>query len=153
MDGLRSAHLLTLKLDIAFARILDIGATAAGRRRIAPITGGSFKGERLEGVVLPGGADWVLNRPDGMAIDVRLVLETADKVAIYMHYTGAFRASPEVMQRFNRGEAIGDDDYTLRVTPRFETGVERYRWLNDLNAIGIGQPSPTGAIYTIYEVL
>ena len=55
-----------------------MGAALAGLRRIAPVTGGTFAGERLSGTVI-GGADWVINRPDGvMVIDVRLTLKTDD---------------------------------------------------------------------------
>ena len=32
---------------------------------MTPITGGKFKGPGIEGVVVPGGADWQLTRPDG----------------------------------------------------------------------------------------
>ena len=155
MDGLRSTHLMTLKLDVGFAGMIDIGMLPHGRRRMAPVTGGTFEGERLRGSVLPGGVDWVLNRPDGtMLIDVRLPLKTDDGAHIYLQYTGAFRAAPDVMKRFNRGEAVADGEYTLRITPRFECGAERYAWLNDLNALGTGQRTASGnPIYTMYEVL
>lgn len=154
MDSLRSTHLMTLTPEVAFAGIRVIGATAAGRRRIAPISGGGFEGERLRGRILPGGADWVLDRPDGaMLIDVRTVLETDDGALIYLQYQGAMRATPDVMQRLNRGEPIAESEYTLRITPRFETGHERYRWLNDVTAVGTGRRMPSGhPVYTIHEV-
>lgn len=83
MHTLNPTHLLTMTLDVVFASILDVGQTAAGRRRIAPVSGGVFEGERLKGVVLPGGADWVINRSDGvMLIDVRLSLLTDDNAAM-----------------------------------------------------------------------
>lgn len=154
MDQLQSAHLMTLRLDVAFPAMLNIGTTVHGRRRIAPITGGSFEGERLRGIVQPGGADWVINRPDGaMAIDVRLVLETDDKALIYTTYQGLFKASPDAMARFNRGEMLAESDYVLRTIVRFETGVDTYRWLNDRLAIGVGRNTPAGPVYTIFEVL
>ena len=57
MVQLQSAPLMVLDLDVPFAEMLSIGATPAGRRRIAPVAGGSFSGDRLRGTVLPGGAD------------------------------------------------------------------------------------------------
>lgn len=154
MEKLDATHLMTLTLDVAFANMLDIGQTAAGRRRIAPVSGGVFEGERLRGVVLPGGADWVINRSDGvMLIDVRLALKTDDNAAIYLRYTGSLRAAPDAMQRFNRGEPLTEAEYKLRSIPVFETGAARYAWLNDMVCIGIGQRLPTGQPrYTIFEV-
>lgn len=154
MHTLNSTHLLTLTLDVAFANLLDIGPTAAGRRRIAPVSGGTFEGEKLKGVVLPGGADWVINRADGvMLIDVRLSLQTNDNAAIYLRYTGNLRAAPDAMKRFNRGEALNDNEYKLRMIPVFETGAEKYAWLNDMICVGIGQRLPSGQPrYAIFEV-
>ena len=48
-----------LKAEITLAPAQEVGETPHGRRRIVPITGGSFRGERLSGRVLPGGADWL----------------------------------------------------------------------------------------------
>jgi hypothetical protein len=154
MDRLNATHLLTLTLDVAFANMLDIGPTAAGRRRIAPVSGGTFEGERLRGVVLPDGADWVINRADGvMLIDVRLALQTDDNASIYLRYTGNLRATPDAMKRFNRGEPLKEDEYKLRTIPVFETGAEKYVWLNDMVCVGIGQRLPTGQPrYAIFEV-
>jgi hypothetical protein len=154
VEPLKSAHLITLNLDVAFDAMLKIGTTVLGRRRIAPILGGRFSGARLNGVVLPGGADWVINRPDGaMAIDVRIALRTDDEALIYLTYQGLFKAEPEVMARFNRGERLADDEYRLRTIARFETGAPAYAWLNDLLAIGVGSQTPEGPVYRIFEVL
>ena len=154
MDALKSTHLMTMTLDVAFANMLDVGQLAAGRRRIVPVSGGIFEGERLKGSVLPGGADWVLNRADGvMLIDVRLSLKTDDNASIYLRYTGSLRASPDAMKRFNRGEPLNDDEYRLRTIPVFETGSEKYAWLNDMVCVGVGRRLPTGQPrYTIFEV-
>jgi hypothetical protein len=158
MDGLRmtsllSSHLMTLALDVDFAGMLKIGETPQGRRRIAPVTGGSFTGERINGEVL-GGADWVINRPDGaMAIDVRLTLKTSDGALVYLAYQGVFKGTPDVMARFNRGERISDEEFTLRIVARFECGDARYAWLNDLLCVGVAQRLPGGGPqYTIYEI-
>jgi hypothetical protein len=153
-EGLKTAHLITLRLDVAFDAMLRIGTTVLGRRRIAPILGGEFSGARLRGVVLPGGADWVINRPDGaMAIDVRIALRTDDEALIYLTYQGLFKAGAEAMARFNRGERLAEDEYRLRTIARFETGAPPYDWLNDLLAIGVGTQTSQGPVYQIFEVL
>lgn len=154
MQTLASRHLTTLDLSVDYAGMINIGAVPAGRRRIAPVTGGTFTGERLSGVVLPGGADWVVNRSDGiMVLDVRLPLRTHDSAAIYLAYTGSYVAEPEVMARLGRGEPTAPDEYKLRTVAKFEAGAEAYRWLNDLIVVGTGTRMEHGPVYELFEIL
>ena len=82
-----------------------IGATPNGNRRVGLVAGGTFAGGRLRGTVLPGGADWIIARPDGCTtLDVRLVLQTEDGAAIGMIYRGLRHGPAEIMQRLDRGE-------------------------------------------------
>ena len=153
MDHLPHRHVTTLTLSVDFAAIVPIGATAAGHRGIAPVTGGRFEGERLRGAVLPGGKDWFVTRADGtLAIDVRLTLRTDDGASIYLAYRGSMRAVPEVMARFRKGEQLAKGEYALTIIATFECGDERYRWLNDLTAVGVGEQTPGGPIYHLFEI-
>jgi Protein of unknown function (DUF3237) len=152
MDHLAHKHLITLTLDVDFSSMLSIGSTPAGLRRIAPVTDGKFSGERLRGTVLPG-ADWVINRPDGvMVIDVRLALKTDDDVLIYLTYQGRFLAEPEAMARFAKGQLLAPDEYSLVVTAKFECGDARYAWLNNVIAVATGTQTQTGPVYTFFEI-
>jgi Protein of unknown function (DUF3237) len=152
MADLKHSHLLTLALTVDYAGIRSIGKTPAGLRRIAPVTGGTFRGERLRGTVL-GGADWVLNRSDGvMVIDVRLTLETDDGAPIYLAYQGRFLAEPDAMRRFGKGELLAPHEYSLAMTARFECGEDRYAWLNNAVVVGTGEQTPTGPVYNLFEV-
>ncbi len=54
-------------IDAELAGILDLGATPYGNRRIIDILGGTVSGQKLNGRVLPGGADWQFIRADGAA--------------------------------------------------------------------------------------
>lgn len=152
MQPLAHNHLTTLTLIIAFDAMAVVGKTPAGLRRIAPVTGGTFEGERLKGDVL-GGADWVINRPDGvMVIDVRLTLKTKDNALIYLTYQGRFLAQADAMMRFAKGAMLEPSEYSLVIGAKFESGHENYRWLNDVVAAGTGEQTRTGPIYTIYEI-
>ena len=152
MADLKHTHLLTLTLSVDFAGMQSIGRTPGGLRRIAPVTGGTFAGERLAGTVI-GGADWVINRADGvMVIDVRLTLKTDDGALIYLTYQGRFLAAPEVMARFAKGALLERHEYSLAVVARFECGAERYAWLNDAIVVGTGEQTVTGPVYTLFEV-
>ena len=152
MTNLAYKHLITLTLAVDLAAMTTIGKTPAGLRRIAPVTGGTFVGERLNGIVLPG-ADWVINRPDGvMMIDVRLLLKTDDGAMIYLSYKGRFLAEPAAMARFGKGEALDPSEYSLATMAKFECGDEQYMWLNNVVAVGTGQRTATGPIYDIFEI-
>jgi hypothetical protein len=153
MTELVHAHLMTLSLDVAFGAMLTIGATPAGLRRIAPVTGGTFDGPRLKGIVRPGGADWVINRPDGvMVIDVRLVLETDDGALVYLTYQGRFLAEPDAMARFGRGGLLAPGEYSLAIHARLECGDTRHAWLNDLVIVGTGRQTRAGPIYDLFAI-
>ena len=58
-------------------------------RESPEITGGEVTGERLNGTVRPGGADWLLAAPDGYGrLDVRGTFTTDDGAHIYFQYFG-----------------------------------------------------------------
>ena len=118
------------------------------------VAGGTVAGPRLNGTILPGGGDWAVMRPDGIfEVDIRATLETDDGATIYTHYGGLVRMSPENWGRFLSGDKPGPEEYYFRVTPRFETGDDRYRWLNRAVFIGTGYDLPPTPKYRIFEVL
>jgi hypothetical protein len=152
MAEIRTAHLFTMKLTVAGMQ--PIGATPAGNRRIGLVAGGTFEGERLRGTVLPGGADWLMARPDGATtLDVRLVLQTYDGATIGLTYRGIRHGPPDVMDRVNRGEAVDPSSYYFRTVLAFETAAPRYDWLNRVFAVGTGNRLPEGPVYDVFEVL
>jgi hypothetical protein len=146
-------HLITLRLDVDSRGAAQIGRTPEGRRTIAPVTGGTFEGERVSGKVLPGGADWVRFRSDGaMMIDVRLTLQASDGAMIYLSYKGRFLGGATAMADLAKGKTLDPDRYSLVTVANFECGDERYAWLNDLIAVGKGEQSGFNPVYTIYEI-
>jgi hypothetical protein len=133
--------------------VQELGESPLGRRRIIPITGGSFRGERLSGRVLPGGADWQVIRRDGVAeLDARYTLETADKALIYVRNFGLRHGPPQVIARLAAGEAVDPSLYYMRTTPRFETGAERYQWLNGLICVATGARRAAAVELEVFEV-
>ncbi len=152
MADIRTRHLMTLALTVG--GLQAIGATPGGNRRIGLVSGGTFKGERLRGTVLPGGADWLMDRVDGATtLDVRLALETEDKALIGMTYRGLRHGPAAVMARLNRGEKVDPSEYYFRTAIMFETAASSYAWLNRIFAIGTGDRLPEGPVYEIFEVL
>jgi hypothetical protein len=132
---------------------LVVGDLPLGRRRIIPITGGRVEGPRLQGVVLPGGADWQIVRADGGAVlEARYTIRTADSALIYVRNIGLRCGPPEILARLGRGEPVDPAAYYFRTTPRFETGATPYAWLNDLIAVGSAVRRPDAVILDFYAV-
>lgn len=141
------------RAEVTLGAPQELGTTPFGRRRVIPITGGSFHGERLSGRVLPGGGDWQVLRHDDVAeLDARYTLETADGALIYVRNFGYRHGPPEVMQRLARGEPVDPSLYYMRTTPRFETSAERYRWLNGIICVGTGARRPAAVELEFFEV-
>jgi hypothetical protein len=70
-----------------------------------------------------------------------------------MSYHGFIIESPEVMRRRARGEADDPSETYWRTTHVFETGSEKYSWLNQMLAVGMGRETPTWPAYTVYSIL
>jgi hypothetical protein len=128
--------------------------TPSGKRQILRIKGGEFKAEKLNGTVKPNGADWILNRPDGVTVlDTRITLETDDNELIYCQYRGLRHGTKEALAAIDRGEPVNLADYYMRIALQFETGAEKYYWLNNSILVGIGDRKPQGPTYYVYEIL
>ena len=141
------------RAEITLAAAQELGETPQGRRRIIGITGGRFSGERLSGRVLPGGADWQVIRPDGVAdLDARYTLETSDGALIYVRNRGYRHGPAEVLRKLANGESVDPGLYYMRTTPRFETGDPRYAWLNRVICVASGARRRDAVELEVFEV-
>ena len=133
---------------------IPVGNTCHGARMIYKIKGGSVTGPKVKGEVLPMGADWLLIRPDGVAeLDVRASMRTDDGQVIYTCYKGILNIPLEVMKRFQSGGAVEPSEYYFRTTPAFETGSEKYKWLSNIVAVGVGELGKNQVRYKVYQIL
>ena len=91
----------------------DIGAVPHGTRRTAPLSGGTFEGPRLRGIIMSGSsADWQLLRSDGvLETDLRFTLRTDDGALISMSSFGLRHGPPEVIAALGRGETVDPSTY------------------------------------------
>jgi hypothetical protein len=138
---------------VTLADIVDLGDTPWGRRRMVPITGGEFDGERLRGTILPGGADWQVVHADGMiTVDTRYTLRTHDGAAINLATTGLRHGPPDVIRRINEGESVDPAEYYFRLHCRFEAGDERYRWLNRTLVVASAARTAHAVHYQAYSL-
>jgi len=105
--------------------------------------------------VLPGGGDWPTISNDGkhsMQLNVRAVWETNDGARLFVRYYG-FIVFPE--KPAPGGATLSDLDpgsYYFRAAPIFQTGDERYLWINKILCVGVGRFTSTGLGYRIFEI-
>jgi hypothetical protein len=133
------------RVEAQLAQGLSLPDTPAGSRMIVEVLSGRFEGERLK-ASLKGraAADWLVLSQDRQLglMDVRCTIETDDGVLIYLQYNGRVQTS------------AGNDRSRIYVAPRFETGDERYAWLNKIQAIGKGFSEPaTGRLSYMFYVV
>jgi hypothetical protein len=130
---------------------LDVGAGPFGVRRYEVI-GGSIEGKRIKGKALTGGGDWLLVGADGFArLDVRVQFLTEDGAAIYAYYPGLLELNQKVGQAIASGGQTDYGDQYFRVTPRFETGDQRYAWLNQTLFAAEGRLGAGMVEYKVYR--
>jgi hypothetical protein len=133
--------------------LITVGATPHGTRLIAPVTGGTFMGPRLDGTILASGGDWMIVRADDVGeIDVRIAIQTHDDATIYMTYRGYLTNVLQLLPRWAQGEEISPDDYYLATTPYFETSAPQYDWLQRTVAVGVGALTRGGIQYEVFTV-
>jgi len=142
--------LMTLRATIG--ETMAVGNGGTGTRMVANVTGGEFEGERLRGSVQASGADWVVIGSDGYGrIDVRIVLSTDDGAYIYVAYRGLLEYNEAIDRAFTEGGSTDFGDAVLMTQLRFETGDERYAWLNHTLAVAEGRLHPGAVEYRVYS--
>jgi|tagenome__1003787_1003787.scaffolds.fasta_scaffold19867402_2 hypothetical protein len=117
--------------------------TPLGTRVIAECRSFDVVGERINGHLKGNAAaDWLtLDAHAQGTLDVRLLLETDDDALVFVSYRGRLDLSG------------GPGAAPSYAAPLFDTGDERYLWLNKIQAIAKGQVSDDGTalVYDMYE--
>ena len=132
------------EIQIQLRPPIEVGAGPAGTRLIFEVASAQVKGDRLRGEMLgAAAADWAVVGPEGTGtLDIRWTLQTDAGAAILVQYHGRTDVS--------RGLQL---PLTIYVAPRFETGDQRYGWLNRIQAVGKGIVNEDLSLdYEWYEV-
>jgi Protein of unknown function (DUF3237) len=142
------------RLEATIGEPLDLGEIAEGRRRIVPLTGGTFTGPELKGTLLPGSsADWQIVMPDGTALgDIRYTLQSGNGDLLYVQSRGVRHGSADVLERLTRGDDVDASEYTFRTATQIETAAPALDWLNKGVFISVGGREPGAVIYETYLV-
>ncbi len=150
--ALRSTLLWRAHIDVE--GFYDVGDTFRGHRTIVRVKGGWFEGPEVRGKVLPGTGDWFLTRPDGTGEgDVRDTYQTDDGAVIFVSYRGIMDVKPDIWARIQAGEDVPASEYYLRGQPMFETGSQKYDWLNRIVSVSVGKQEALGVTYDVFRIL
>ncbi|MFQ5477892.1 MAG: DUF3237 domain-containing protein [Candidatus Binatia bacterium] len=137
----------TLKEPIA------VGPGPWGTRLVYDVTGGEFEGPKLRGRLLASGADWLLVDSNGVGrLDVRATLETDDGAFVYLRYPGVVVINDVVSAALEKGLETQFGDTYFFTQPRFESGDDRYLWLNSVVAVAEGRLLPNAVEYRVYQL-
>jgi Protein of unknown function (DUF3237) len=143
-------HLTDIELSIS---AVHLDAAPLGTRLTYVIGGGRCDGPRLSGDFLPGGGDWVLLGADAVSrLDVRATLRTDDGALVHVTNIGRVRIDAAAIDRFRAGELISHDQMYGRSSPLFETGDERWAWLNGTYTLAVNEVSLTAVHYRVFAV-
>lgn len=120
-----------MQLRVTCSSAEYVGDAPAGTRLAIPITGGTFEGPQIKGIVLRGGADYQLGHKDAGRTDLEAIynIRTDDGVTIHVRNMGMIAS--------NNGKPY------FYTAPKFEAPLNsRYAWLN--NAIYVCRPDDKG---------
>ena len=148
------SHEPIFSIRCELANILDLGPAPFGHRRVVNILGGTVTGAKLNGRVLPGGADWQIVAADG-CIDVhaRYTIESDAGALVQVDSKGIRRGPADVLARLANGEDVDPSLYYFRTVMRFETAHPTTDWLNRILALAKGTREKNAVRLDVYEVL
>ena len=133
------------------------GLNSRGKRRIIPLTGGTLTGPKLQGRVLPGGADFQIVVSDTCAdLDARYLIalygpEHAGQ-HIFVQNRALRRGSAGDIARLVRGEPVDPSAIYFRCVPTFEVSSPALQWLSESIFVGTGARFPDRVEISLFRV-
>jgi Protein of unknown function (DUF3237) len=125
-----------------------------GARQYWQVSEATLEGPRIRATLAATGLDWMAVSGDGYwRPDVRAQFVTDDGAVILLHYTGLVEQTETFKAAAEADRETGFDAQYMRLSMSFETGAERYRWLNTNLFVAQGRLLGTGHIeYEVFRV-
>ncbi|WP_052507768.1 DUF3237 family protein [Sphingomonas hengshuiensis] len=135
-------YAFTIAIELSKATYIAPSNTGQTRAAIYA-TSGTVEG-RINGIVVPmSGGDFPLVRADGVLdFDAKYLLELDGDAHVMIHNRGYRWGSEDAMERLRRNEPVGNDEYYMRVAPRFDAPAGPYEWLNRYVFVGVAEKLP-----------
>ena len=128
-------------ITVQLGERIEVGSGTKGTRLVVDVESIEVESDRVKASLAgTDAADWLTMSEDGSigCVDVRFTLKTDDGAYIYVEYAG----------RADMANGL------IATAPTFQTGDERYAWLNKIQAVGAGALEGNGRlIYSLYEVV
>jgi hypothetical protein len=128
-------------ITVQLGERIEVGSGPKGTRLVVDVESIEVESDRVRAsLAATDAADWLTLSEDGSigCVDVRFTLKTDDGAYIYVEYAG----------RADMANGL------IATAPTFQTGDERYAWLNKIQAVGAGVLEGNGRlIYSLYEVV
>lgn len=135
---------------------ITLGQTSHGLRLLVPITGGTFEGPKLKGVVLNGGADYQYADMERGRTEIEAIytIKTDDNVLIHIRNIGISYIQKDLRDLMKKGEKFDFDKIYFRAAPRFEAPYDsKYDWMNNAIFVCRGIPSKDYVSIQVWKVL
>jgi hypothetical protein len=125
-----------------------------GSRQYWEMTEATLTGSRIRAQLGMPGGDWMIYGSDGFGRpDVRVQFVTDDGVLVLLHYTGLVERTAAFTTAADAGAETAWDDQYMRMTMTFDTGSEKYAWLNQRLFLARGRLAGKNEIeYEIYTL-
>ena len=128
-------------IQVQLGDMIEVGGGPKGTRGVADVVSAEVNSDKIKASLATNdAADWLTISADGSTgcLDVRLTLKTDDGEFVYVEYQG----------RANMAEGL------IATAPTFQTGSEKYAWLNSVQAVAAGNVNlETGElVYHLYDV-
>jgi hypothetical protein len=133
---------------------VPVGPGPFGDRTTFEVVGGEVTGERINGKMGTGGADWILAGPDGFGrLDVRATIHTDDGANIFVQYFGVIEYTDAAIAAVTGERSSDYHEHYFRTAPRLECGDERYAWVNQTVFVADGRVHPGPIVeYRVHRV-
>ena len=128
-------------IKVQLGDMVEVGGGPKGTRIVVDVVSAEMNSDKIKASLATNdAADWLTVSADGSTgcLDVRLTLKTDDGQFVYVEYQG----------RADMGKGL------IATAPTFQTGSEKYGWLNSVQAVAAGNVNlDTGELmYHLYEV-
>ena len=112
-------------MTVQLGESIPVGAGPKGERLVTDVLSATLEGENISATLATNdAADWVTMSEGGKvaALDVRATFKTDDGAYIYAEYGGRMDVESGL----------------LATAPTFQTGSDKYAWLNRIQAVAAG---------------
>lgn len=141
-------------IEVEVSETINIGTTAQGVRRVAPIRGGTVSGPGLSGRVLDAGADFQRYPSSDLALlEANYVLELEDGHRTLVENRAMRVADPHDLAKMMAGVQVDPSRVYFRCVPVLsadESGP--YAWMNRTLFVGTGERRPGGVRIDVFRV-